>query len=81
MQARRGLQDKRLLCSGPGRVCQALGITAELDGKPLDAPPFRIEPSTDDVKVATGARIGITKGVKTPWRYALAGSPFLSRRI
>ncbi|MBV8913617.1 MAG: DNA-3-methyladenine glycosylase [Acetobacteraceae bacterium] len=80
MRARRGVHDLRLLCSGPGRVCQALGITAELDGKKLDLPPFRIEPSRHRVPVASGPRIGITKGAQTPWRYVLAGSRFLSRR-
>ena len=79
MRARRGVDEVRLLCSGPGRLCQALGITAELDGKALDAPPFRMQARTSDVEVATGKRIGITKGVETPWRYVLAGSRFLSR--
>jgi DNA-3-methyladenine glycosylase len=80
MRARRGLDEVRLLCSGPGRVCQALGVTAALDGKPLNAPPFRMEERAGPVRVASGPRIGISKGVATPWRYVLAGSPFLSRR-
>lgn len=81
MRARRLLDDARLLCSGPGRLCQALGITAALDGRPLDAPPFRLEAGARPVPVARGVRIGITKGVQTPWRYVLAGSPFVSRRL
>ena len=81
MRARRGLDEKRLLCSGPGRLCQALGITAALDGSPLEAPPFRLEGRACPVPVASGVRIGITKGVQTPWRYVLAGSPFVSRRL
>lgn len=79
MRQRRGLDDLRLLCSGPGRLCQALGVTAELDGKPLDAPPFRMRARTGERQVATGKRIGLTKGTETPWRYGLAESPFLSR--
>jgi DNA-3-methyladenine glycosylase len=81
MRARRGLDDPRLLCSGPGRLCQALGITASLDGKPLDAPPFRLEGRAGPVRIAEGNRIGITKGVETPWRYILAGSRFVSRPV
>ena len=78
MRARRALQDERLLCSGPGRLCQALGITAALDGKPLDAPPFALC-SGGAATVAAGARIGITKAANTPWRFVWAGSPYLSR--
>ena len=81
MRARRGLEDERLLCSGPGRLCQALGVTLALDGHPLDAPPFRLEPRPASVAIATGRRIGISKGAETPWRFALAGSPYLSRKI
>ncbi len=80
MRARRGLAETRLLCSGPGRLCQALGVTLALDGHSLDAPPFRIEAGLP-VPVARGRRIGITKGADTPWRFGLAGSPFLSRPL
>jgi DNA-3-methyladenine glycosylase len=79
MRARRGLDDVRLLASGPGRLCQALGITKEHDGLPLDAPPFDLRPRREPVDVVTGPRIGITKAVERPWRYGLAGSRFLSR--
>lgn len=79
MQARRGSADHRLLCSGPGRVGQALGITRALDGLPLDAPPFEVRLGHAPVPVLAGPRIGISRAVDLPWRFGLAGSPFLSR--
>ena len=79
MRSRRGLDDERLLCSGPGRLCQALGITRAEDGRPLDRPPFELRDRTEDVEVVTGTRIGITRAVELPWRYVEAGSRFLSR--
>ncbi len=79
MQERRRLDDPRLLCAGPGRLCQALGITRDLDGLPLDTPPFELLPRRDEPEIAVGPRIGITKAADQPWRYALAGSPYLSR--
>jgi DNA-3-methyladenine glycosylase len=79
MVARRGLADPRLLCAGPGRVGQALGITRAHDGARVDAPPFRLSPGTGDVAVVTGPRIGISKAVDMPWRFGLAGSRFVSR--
>ncbi len=81
MRSRRGLEDVRLLCSGPGRLCQALGITGEHDGRSLDAPPFELAAAPSPVEVAVGKRIGITRAAERPWRYGLAGSRFLSRRI
>ncbi len=81
MRVRRGVADPRLLCSGPGRLCQALGVTREHDGLPVDEPPFRLLPRRAPVEVVTGPRIGITKAVERPWRYGLAGSPYLSRRF
>ena len=79
MRARRGLDDTRLLCSGPGRLAQALAVTRELDGLPLDAPPFVLRPRTHPVELVSGPRIGITRAVDRPWRYGLAGSRSLSR--
>ncbi len=79
MAARRGLAVPALLCSGPGRLCQALGIDRSLDGRALDAPPFALEPAPAGVAVVTGARIGISKAVDVPWRFGLAGSAFFSR--
>jgi DNA-3-methyladenine glycosylase len=81
MRERRGLDDPRLLCSGPGRLCQALGITRREDGQPLDAPPFELLTRDEDVQIAVGPRVGITKAAAQPWRYGLAGSRFLSRSI
>jgi DNA-3-methyladenine glycosylase len=71
----------RLLCAGPGRLCQALGVTRQHDGLALDRPPFELRLRDGDVELVTGARIGITKAAEQPWRYGLAGSRFLSRRF
>lgn len=81
MRARRGLDDPRLLCSGPGRLCQALGVTGEHDGLPLDQPPFQVHACAREAEVITGPRIGITQAADRPWRFALAGSKFLSRPL
>jgi DNA-3-methyladenine glycosylase len=82
MTARRGTTDLRKLCAGPGRVCQALAVTrAEHNGLPLDRQPFALAPAGEALNVASGARIGITKGVETPWRFGLHGSAYLSRRF
>jgi DNA-3-methyladenine glycosylase len=81
MRRRRGVADERLLCSGPGRLCQALGITGAQYGLALDAPPFAIFARTQDVDVAVGPRIGLTKAVDQPWRYGLRGSRFLSKPL
>jgi DNA-3-methyladenine glycosylase len=81
MRARRGVDDERLLCSGPGRLCQALAVTREHDGAPLDESPFRLVARAHAPEVATGPRIGITRAAERPWRYALAGSRFLSRPV
>ena len=79
MRERRGLDDPRLLCSGPGRLCQALGVTREHDGLPLDRPPFELLERDRDVEVVAGPRIGITRAAELPWRYVEAGSRFVSR--
>jgi DNA-3-methyladenine glycosylase len=81
MCTRRGLSDPLLLCSGPGRLCQALGISRGHDGLALDRPPFEFLGPASRVDVVTGPRIGITRAVDRPWRYGLAGSPYLSRRL
>ena len=81
MRERRGLEAERALCSGPGKLCQALGITRALDGLPLDQPPFELLAREVDLPVEVGPRIGITRAVEHPWRFGLAGSPFLSRRF
>jgi DNA-3-methyladenine glycosylase len=79
MRARRGAEDARLLCSGPGKLCQALGVHRGHDGLPLDRPPFELLTAPDPVEIAYGPRVGITAAADLPWRYGLAGSPFLSR--
>ena len=79
MCERRGLDNPRLLCAGPGRLCQALGITREHDGLALDEPPFELLGPAGRPGLVTGPRIGITKAANEPWRYGLAGSKFLSR--
>jgi len=80
-QRRRGVEDVRQLCSGPGKLCQALGITREHDGLALDVPPFRLEARVEVPEIVTGPRIGITRATELTWRYGEAGSPFLSRAL
>ncbi|HET7046606.1 MAG TPA: DNA-3-methyladenine glycosylase [Gaiellaceae bacterium] len=81
MRARRGLEDVRLLCAGPGRLCQALGVSRLHDALPLDRPPFELHERTAGPEVRRGPRIGITRAAELPWRYGLAGSRFLSRPL
>ena len=81
MAARRGLADPRLLCAGPGRLAQALGVTGEHDALPLDLPPFELRPRLAALPVIAGPRIGISVAVERPWRYGLAGSRYLSRPL
>ncbi len=81
MRRRRRLtsDDDRLLCAGPGRLCQALGITGAHYGLALDRPPFELWTAVDNFAVVTGKRIGISKATERPWRYGLAGSRYLSK--
>jgi DNA-3-methyladenine glycosylase len=79
MRARRGAEDLRLLCSGPGKLSQALGVNGGHDGLPLDRPPFELYPGVGPLEIVNGPRIGITAAAEVPWRYGLAGSRFLSR--
>ncbi|WIY53202.1 DNA-3-methyladenine glycosylase [Devosia sp. YIM 151766] len=81
MIERRGGVGEKQLCSGPGRLAQALGIDFAQNGLALDAPPFAVLPADMSHQIVAGPRIGITKGVETPWRFVLAGSPFLSRPL
>jgi DNA-3-methyladenine glycosylase len=81
MRERRGLDDVRLLCAGPGRVGQALGITHDFNGMRLDQKPFEVLAAQERLPVVLGPRIGISKAADVPWRFGLAGSPFLSRRF
>ncbi len=79
MRRRRGVTDARRLCSGPGKLCQALGVTQRHNGLPLDRAPFALLARAQDAEIATGRRIGITKAAEKPWRYGIKGSPFLSK--
>jgi DNA-3-methyladenine glycosylase len=79
MQARRRTLNERLLCSGPGRLAEALALTRSQDGLALDEPPFALYARTESVDIARGTRIGITKAADRLWRYGLAGSLFVSR--
>jgi len=79
MAERRGTDRDRLLLSGPGRLCQALGVTGDHDGLALDTPPFELRGRTVAPPVATAPRIGISRAADVPWRYLVAGSRFVSR--
>jgi DNA-3-methyladenine glycosylase len=79
MRRRRKVEKQQLLCSGPGRVCQALGISALHNGLPLDRAPFELRATPGNLDIAVGPRIGISKGVDHPWRYGLKQSSFLSK--
>ncbi len=81
MRDRRKVVDPRQLCSGPGRLCQALGVTGSLDGQALDTPPFAVESRSETVQIVAGRRVGITRGIETPWRFGLSRSVFLSRTV
>jgi DNA-3-methyladenine glycosylase len=80
-RVRRGVDDVRALCSGPGKLCQALGVTREHDGHALDVPPFRVEERAEVPEIIAGPRIGITRGTELSWRYGEAGSSYLSRGL
>lgn len=79
MRARRGGVADRLLCAGPGRLCQALAVTGAHDGRPLDAAPFEIAWPDEPAPLVVDRRIGISKAAEAPLRFGLAGSAFLSR--
>jgi DNA-3-methyladenine glycosylase len=79
MRRRRGLEDERLLCAGPGRLCQALGITGDDSGLPLEPPLFELRARAAVPAIAVGPRIGISVAVEPPWRYGLKASRFLSK--
>src|SRR6202140_707073 len=79
MRRRRGLHDERSLCSGPGKLTEALGITDGHNGLALDAPPFALHARQNKPDILAGVRIGLTKAIELPWRYGLKGSKFLSK--
>jgi DNA-3-methyladenine glycosylase len=79
MQRRRGMTEERLLCSGPGRLCEALGITRVQNGLALDKPPFDLRARGEKPDIVKGLRIGITKAADLPWRFGVKGSRYLSK--
>jgi DNA-3-methyladenine glycosylase len=79
MRRRRGVDDLRRLCAGPGCLTQALGIAREHDGLPLDRPPFELRPAAGTADAVASPRIGITRAAERPWRYSVRSSPFVSR--
>lgn len=79
MATRRGTDHRRQLCSGPGKLCQALAVTREHDGLPADAAPFMLRSRTAEPDLIVGPRIGISKAAEAPWRFGLRTSPYLSR--
>ena len=79
MCERRGTRDHWLLCSGPGKLCQALGVTRALNGHTLAAAPFELLPAPGGIEVVAGPRIGISKAMDVPWRFGLAGSRWVSK--
>ena len=76
---RRGVEDPRALCSGPGKLCQALAITHVHNGLPLDRAPFRLQARAETPEIVTAPRIGITRATELSWRYLAGGSPYVSR--
>ena len=81
MRRRRGLSEANALCSGPGKLCEALGVTHKHNGMALDRAPFELRARTGKPEIVAGPRIGITKATDKPWRYGLKRSPFLSRPV
>jgi len=79
MRRRRQLSDVHDLCSGPGKLCEALGVTRKYNGQRLDRAPFELRARRGIPEIVAGVRIGITKAAEKPWRYGLKGSPFLSK--
>lgn len=81
MEERRNMADPLLLCAGPGRVSQALGIDNSHDGRPLAHPPFQLTAPETPALVVTAKRIGISKAVDQPWRFGLQGSAHVSKKF
>jgi DNA-3-methyladenine glycosylase len=79
MRRRRGIGDERTLCSGPGKLCEAMGVTIKHSGMPLDRAPFELRARAEKPDIVVGPRIGITKAAEYPWRYGMKGSKFLSK--
>jgi len=82
MRERRGLEAKRSLCTGPGKLAQALAVGLELNRRSLQEAPFKLRAAGESIEaVAVAPRIGITRAVELPWRFCAAGSRYLSRPV
>lgn len=84
MRARRGVDGVRDLCSGPGKLTAALGVSLDLNRSPLIEPPFELrppEPGPNAEVVGVAPRIGISRATELPWRYCARPSRFLSRPL
>jgi DNA-3-methyladenine glycosylase len=81
MRRRRGVAGEAALCSGPGKLCEALAITKALSELPIDRAPIALHARSGEAEIVTGVRIGLTKAIDLPWRYGLKGSKFLSKRF
>ena len=81
MRHRRSTDNPLLLCSGPGRLCQALAVTGDHNGLSLTGDMFQLTLPAQPRAASAGLRIGITKAVDVPWRFGIKGSPFLSRKL
>jgi|SRR5450759_1228170 len=79
MIKRRGVSDASKLCSGPGKLCQALAVAGEHDGLALDAFPFQVVAREREPEIVRCERVGITRARERLWRLCVAGSPYLSR--
>lgn len=81
MRERRSVSETRKLCSGPGNLCKALSVTGNMNGLSVLAPPFSLELPAAIPAMTSGVRIGISKAAERPWRFAVKGSPYLSKSI
>lgn len=81
MRQRRALDNLVLLCSGPGRLCQALGVAGDLNGLSLAEDIFHLTLPAEPRSISSGRRIGITKAADVPWRFGIKDSPFLSKNL
>lgn len=81
MRERRGVRSDTELCSGPGKLTEALGIGLDRNGADLASDPFLLLPREPGWRgeIVEGPRVGISKAVELPWRFCLAGSPYVSR--
>ena len=81
MRRRRHREDDLELCSGPGKLTEALGVGLDSNGADLSSDPFLILPRRDgwSGEIVTGPRVGITKAADRPWRFSLAGNPHVSK--